>query len=156
MNWKFILTWSAVIAVFTACDNEPGSLGVAHTTVDKDFAVVLVDTIKVAASTVLLDSIPTSGTGSILIGGYSDPKLGVLNAEGYIQVGIGDAWEPADNAIYDSLVLVMNYSGYHYGDTSNAQTFIARRITAPFKTYSLPQFWVDEKQYSALYQASSL
>jgi hypothetical protein len=156
MNWKFIFTWSAVIAVFTACNNEPGSLGVAYSTTDKDYGVVLVDTIKVAASTVLLDSIPTSGTGSILIGGYSDPKLGVLNAEGYFQVGIGDTWEPADNAIYDSLVLVMNYSGYHYGDTSNAQTFIARRITAPFKTYSLPQFWVDEKQYSALYQASSL
>ena len=98
------------------------------------------DTIKVAASTVLLDSIPTSGTGSILIGGYSDPKLGVLSAEGYIQVGIGDAWDPADNAIYDSLVLVMNYSGYHYGDTSNAQTFIARRITEPFKTYSCHSF----------------
>jgi hypothetical protein len=156
MNWKFTLTWSAVIAAFTACDNEPGRLGVVYNTIDNNYGVVLVDTIKVAASTVLLDSIPTSGTGSILIGGYSDPKLGVLSAEGYIQVGNGDTWDPADNAIYDSLVLVMNYSGYHYGDTSNAHTFIACRIITPFKTYSLPQFWVDEKQYSALYQASSL
>lgn len=144
------------MATFISCNNEPGSLGLAYSTVDKDYAVILVDTVKVAASTVLLDSIPTSGTGSILIGGYSDPKLGVLNADGYFQVGIGDSWEPADNAIYDSLVLVMNYSGYHYGDTSSTQTFMARRITAPFKTYSLPQFWVDEKQYSALYQESSL
>jgi hypothetical protein len=156
MNWRFTLTWSAVIAAFTACDNEPGRLGVVINTIDNNFGVVLVDTIKVAASTVLLDSIPTSGTGSILIGGYSDPKLGVLSAEGYFQVGIGAAWEPADNAIYDSLTLVMNYTGYHYGDTSNAQSLIVRRITEPFKTHSLPQFWVDEKQYSALYQESSL
>ena len=75
MNWNFILTWFGVITVFIACNNEPGSLGVAYSTVDKDYAVVLVDTIKVAASTVLLDSIPTSGTGSILIGRYSDPNL---------------------------------------------------------------------------------
>lgn len=156
MNWRFTLTWSTVIAAFTACDNEPGRLGVVYNTIDNNYGVVLVDTIKVAASTVLLDSIPTSGTGSILIGGYSDPKLGVLSAEGNIQVGIGDAWDPADNAIYDSLVLIMNYSGYHYGDTSNAQTFVVRRITEPFKTYNLPQFWVDEKQYSALYRESSL
>ena len=156
MKWTFTVTWAAVMATYISCNNEPGSLGLAYSTVDKDYAVILVDTVKVAASTVLLDSIPTSGTGSILIGGYSDPKLGVLNADGYFQVGIGDSWEPADNAIYDSLVLVMNYSGYHYGDTSSTQTFMARRITAPFKTYSLPQFWVDEKQYSALYQESSL
>ena len=156
MNWRFTLTWPAVIAAFTACDNEPGRLGVVYNTIDNNYGVVLVDTIKVAASTVLLDSIPTSGTGTVLMGGYSDPKLGVLGAEGYIQVGIGDAWEPEDNAIYDSLVLVMNYSGYYYGDTSTTQTFVVRRITEPFKTYSLPQFWVEEKQYSALYQESSL
>jgi hypothetical protein len=156
MKWNFSSGMLSLLIVWSSCDNEPGSLGVGNSAVDKNYSVVLVDTIKVAASTVLLDSIPTSGTGSILIGGYSDPKLGVLNAEGYIQVGIGDAWEPADNAVYDSLVLVMNYSGYHYGDTSSAQTYTVRRITAPFKTYSLPQFWVDEKQYSALYQASSL
>jgi hypothetical protein len=156
MNWNFKLTCFAVIAFVTSCNNDPGSLGLAYSTVDKDYAVILIDTIKVAASTVLLDSIPTSGTGSILIGGYSDPKLGVLKAEGYFQVGVGDAWEPADNAIYDSLVLVVNYSGYHYGDTSNTGTFIVHRITAPFKTYNLTQFWVDERQYSALYQQSSL
>lgn len=156
MKGNFSLITVSLVAILSACDNEPGSLGVANSVGDNNYGVVLVDSIKVAASTILLDSIPTSGTGSILIGGYADSKLGILSAEGYVQVGIGDTWDPADNAIYDSLVLVMNYSGYNYGDTSNHHTFIARRITAPFRTYSLPQFWVDEKQYSALYRESSI
>ena len=156
MNWRFTLTWSSVMTAFIACENEPGRLGLGNSVFDNSYGVVLVDTIKVLASTVLLDSIPTSGTGSILIGGYSDPKLGVLKAEGYIQIDRGDLWEPPDNSRFDSLVLVMNYSGYHYGDTSDAQTFEVRRISGPFKTYNLPQFWIDERQYSALYRESSL
>jgi len=156
MKWKFSLTWSVVLMVVTACENEPGRLGLGNSVFDNNYSVVLVDTIKVEASTVLLDSIPTSGTGSILIGGYSDPKLGVLSAEGYIQLSNGAAWAPPDHALFDSLVLTLNYSGYSYGDTTQAQTFVARRITQAFKTYNLPQFWVDEKQYSVLYQQSSL
>ena len=143
------------MAIITGCHNEPGSLGLGNSVFDNDYSVVLVDTIKVMASTVLLDSIPTSGTGSILIGAYSDPILGIVNAEGNIQLENGEAWEPTDNAIFDSLVLVLKYSGYHYGDTSVATTFVARRIIQPFKTYDLPQFWVDERQYSALYKESS-
>jgi hypothetical protein len=155
MKWRFTLTWSAVMAALMSCNNESGSLGLGNSVFDNNYSVVVVDTITVVASTVLLDSIPTSGTGSILIGGYSDPALGVLNAEGNIQFDKGETWEPPDNAIFDSLVLVLRYNGYHYGDTSIALTFDARRITQAFKTYDLPQFWVDERQYSALYKASS-
>lgn len=155
MKWRFTLTWSAVLSVLMSCNNEPGSLGLGNSVFDNDYGVVVVDTMKVVASTVLLDSIPTSGTGSMLIGGYSDPVLGVLNAAGNIQFDKGETWEPPDNAVFDSLVLVLQYNGYHYGDTSVALTFNVHRITQPFKTYELPQFWVDERQYSALYKASS-
>src|SRR5262245_8336861 len=104
MKWRFTLTRSAVMAALMSCNNEPGSLGLGNSVFDNDYSVVVVDTIKVVASTVLLDSIPTSGTGSILIGGYSDPALGVLNAEANIQLDKGETWEPPDNAIFDSLV----------------------------------------------------
>lgn len=145
-----------VVVFGGACNNEPSGLGVAYSVFDKSYGVVLVDTITVDVSTVLLDSIPTSGTGTMLIGGYHDSKLGNTQSEGYIQVGIGESWEPASNAMFDSLVLVARYSGYYYGDTTVAQTFEIRRVTQPFKTYSLPQFWVDERQYSALYTEGSL
>lgn len=148
--------WPALMATLLACENEPGTVGLGNDLFDGDYSIVLVDTIKVAASTVLLDSVPTSGTNTLLIGGYTDPTLGVLSTEGLIQIDNGDAWEPPAHTIFDSLVLTLKYSGYHCGDTSSAQTFVARRVTQAFKTYDLPQFWVDERQYSALYKASSL
>jgi len=156
MQWRFWILSAGLLAITQGCENEPANLGVSYNTFDQNYGVVLVDTIKIATSTVLLDSIPTSGTGSLLIGGYDDPKLGKLRAEGYVQVGAGDAWEPGPDASFDSLVLVTKYSGYYYGDTSTVQTVEVRRITQAFKTYSLPQFWVDERQYSALYKEGSL
>ena len=79
-----------------------------------------------------------------------------MRAEGYVQVGPGDTWEPSSQARFDSLVLMVKYSGYSYGDTTHEFTLDVRRITQEFKTYSLPQFWVDERQYSALYSPGSL
>ncbi|MBA4053802.1 MAG: hypothetical protein C0490_03745 [Marivirga sp.] len=156
MRLRFYFLGIVLVLFVGACNNEPSGLGVAYSVFDKSYGVVLVDTITVDVSTVLLDSIPTSGTGTLLIGGYQDSKLGTTQSEGYIQVGIGESWEPASNAVFDSLVLVARYSGYYYGDTTVAQTFEARRVTQTFKTYSLPQFWVDERQYSALFTEGSL
>jgi hypothetical protein len=117
--------------------------------------MVVVDTTTVKVSTVLLDSIPTSSTGSLLMGGYSDPMLGNLTAKGYIQVS-NPTWTPATVAFFDSLVLRTAYSGYYYGDTTQVQTIEVHRVTKDFKTYALPFYWFNEGQYSALYAASSL
>lgn len=145
-----------IIVLCTTCDNEPDSTGLTSNVIDQTFGVELVDTTTVAVSTVLLDSIPTSGTGTLLVGGYQDDMLGRLRSEGYLQIGNGDTWQPPATASLDSLVLVARYSGYYYGDTTNAQTFEVRRVLQTFKTYNLSQYWVDEGQHSALYTASSL
>jgi len=136
------------------CDHSTGSLGLGSS-FDSNFGVTLVDTTTVKVSTVLLDSIPTSSTGVLLVGGVSDPKLGNVSASGYIQVS-NPSFTPATNAIFDSLVLVISYSNYYYGDTTQAQTFEVHRVTKDFKTYSLPMYWVNEGQYSVLYKDASL
>ena len=139
-----------------ACSSDPGELDLGNSGLGDTYGVLMLDTITVAASTVLLDSIPTSGTGSLLVGGYRDDRLGMLHTEGYIQVGLREAWEPSATARFDSLVLVATYSGYYYGDTTATQTLEVCRVSQDFKTYSLPQFWIDENQYSAFYSPNSL
>ena len=61
----------STLVVF-GCTSEPSTLGLIYGDFDKDYGVVLVDTITVDVSTVLLDSIPTSATGTLLVGGYED------------------------------------------------------------------------------------
>lgn len=147
-HWWLVLTLFGSLA---GCVNDPNTLGLSNSTFSSDYGVVVVDTITVKVSTVLLDSFPTSGTGVLLVGGYDDPKLGRTEGEGYFQVGNGGYWTPPTDAVFDSLVLIAHYSGYVYGDTTAAHTFEVHRIAQPFQTWTLPQFWINENQYSALY-----
>ncbi len=151
----FVCGFFILVIGFGGCTNEPGTVGLTNSTFSSDYGVVVVDTTTVSVSTVLLDSFPTSNTGSLLVGGYQDTKLGRLQAAGYVQIGIGDAWEPPATAVFDSLVLVMDYTGYSYGDTAIAQTLSVHRLVQTFKTYTMPQFWIDEGQYSVLYADNS-
>lgn len=143
------------LSILTGCVNDPNTLGLSNSTFSTDYGIVVVDTVTIRVSTVLLDSFPTSNTGVLLVGGYTDKKLGRLQGEGYIQVGMGSSWTPPTGALFDSLVLIGHYSGYTYGDTTYAHTVEVRRVTQPFQVYSLPQFWINENQYSALYAANS-
>ena len=155
MRTKIGYVLLGVSLLLNSCSNDPGVLGLSNNNFSADYGVVVVDTMTVSVSTVLLDSIPTSGTGSLLVGGYSDSKLGRLQAEGYVQVAMGSAWEPPANAVFDSLVFVAGFSGYSYGDTTQTQSFEVRRVTQDFKTYTIPQFWINEGQYSVLYTENS-
>jgi hypothetical protein len=149
--------WQAFLflSILTGCDNDPKTLGLSNSSFSSDYNVVVVDTVTVKVSTVMLDSIPTSNTGLLLVGGYDELYLGRLKAEGYLQVGSGESWEPPTEAIFDSLVLIAHYSGYAYGDTTTATTIEVRRLIQPFQTFTLPQFWVNENQYSSLYTSNS-
>ncbi len=88
------------------------------------------DTFTVRASTVLLDSVQTSG-GSLLIGRYTDPTLGVVEARSFFQVApfLGDTLKADPKAVYDSLVLALGYNGYAYGDTTRYQNILVHRLT---------------------------
>ncbi len=138
-----------------ACANDPNTLGISNSAFTSDYGVVVVDTVTVDVSTVLLDSFPTSNTGSVLVGGYIDNKLGRMQAEGYLQLGVGNTWTPPADATFDSLVLIAHYGDYVYGDTLAPCTLEVWRLSQPFQTWALPQFWINEGQYSSLYAANS-
>ncbi|HEY5748959.1 MAG TPA: DUF4270 family protein [Chryseolinea sp.] len=154
MRWRIHIFCLGLLVFCLGCDHDPGVLGLGSN-FSSDFGMMMVDTTTVQVSTVLLDSIPTSDTGSLLVGGYADPMLGNLTAKGYIQVS-NPTWTPATLAFFDSLVLRIAHSGYYYGDTTQAQTIEVHRVTKDFKTYALPFYWFNEGQYSALYKANSL
>lgn len=89
------------------------------------------DTFLVQASTVLLDSVRTSGAGvGLLAGRYNDPIFGLVEARSYFQVTslLGDSLKFDAKSVYDSLVLSLTYNGYYYGDTNRYQTLSVHRL----------------------------
>lgn len=88
----------------------------------------LFDTLSVNLSTVLIDSIETSGTENMLVGKYSDTELGTVTASSYFELDLPSGTTLDENEVYDSLTLVLKYSDLVYGDTLQAQTLKVYRL----------------------------
>ena len=123
---------AAMILLLFSCskDNE---FTMGNRFVESDTRLSMIDTFTVALSTVIIDSVVTSGTGVILSGYYEDSIFGKIKAESYFSLGLPNTDVILPTDVYDSAALVMIYSGYHYGDTTQATTLHLRRLSEPIK-----------------------
>jgi hypothetical protein len=115
--------------------------------VDTDnFGMYFTDTVTVTTSTVLLDSVATTNTGYLITGQYVDGKVGKVTARSYLGVGLNDTAPDIENkAVYDSLVLMLDYDAYSYGDTTQLQSLYVHSLTEQLN---------ESKTYYAFDQAS--
>lgn len=142
--------WYVFLAfILFHCKEETGGLYLPET-LEKNYTLVFNDSITVKTSTVLLDSIPNSNRGILLIGKYDDDKLGIVESRPHFQIIYGNGWILDSEATYDSMVLLMNYSGYYYGDTTKTQTIEVRRVLSDLKTSRISTFWIEMGLYSYL------
>ncbi|MCW3093323.1 MAG: hypothetical protein JWP81_4392 [Ferruginibacter sp.] len=95
--------------------------------------LVLVDSTTLEISTIYVDSFMTSGAGSILVGGYSDPAFGNINSNSFIQLGAPASFSIPNGAVFDSLELILTLNKTWYGDTSTPYSVAVHRITDPIK-----------------------
>jgi hypothetical protein len=122
---KFILPVFNVIAGFSLCISVAGCQWgdevVALNQQNPDnFLVLYSDTSLVKLSTVALDSVMTGRPSRLLVGRFTDPYLGKMQATTFFQPTFVSALAIPDQAIYDSLVFKAPYDTYYYGDTTKA------------------------------------
>lgn len=119
--------------------------------IDNSTDVRLIDTFTINASTVILDSIPTSGYGNMIVGRYIDPYLGVVSANSYTKIGLGGSFklEANDEPVFDSLILVTYYNQSYYGDTTKLQTVNIHKVLEEIELeddgnlYNVSSFEID-------------
>lgn len=107
--------------------------------------VVQVDTPIVIMSTQLVDSFPTSGNSTYLLGNYSDPYLGGTGTKIFMQLASpGTSTDIPTTAVYDSLRLIFSINKTYYGDTTKPQTIFVDELAAPLAyTFGNRLFNVD-------------
>ncbi len=101
----------------------------------QDIGLLYTDTLTVDASTILLDSIVTSNTANLLVGRYTDPTLGLVEASSYFHIVPADTLYSRVDTVgrkavkwirfpskVDSIRFIMPYTLYQ-GDTLQRQTF---------------------------------
>lgn len=113
---------------FSSCTKSNG-FTIGEDFVESQTSLKIIDTFKVDLSTILLDSLPTSGTGVALVGGYKDNEFGAINCASYFDVSFPTFSEIEDGAIFDSASFILGYSGYSFGDTTSLMSISIHQLT---------------------------
>ncbi len=141
--WKrksvVLLKYSSIVNIFVitsvilnACSNS-NDFSIGEEFLEPQTNIKIVDTFRVALSTVLLDSLSTSKTGLALVGSYKDDTFGELDCSSYFDFTLPTSQNIEVGAIFDSSALIMSYTGFYYGDTTSLMSIgihqLAERIT---------------------------
>ncbi|NLP58538.1 DUF4270 family protein [Lutibacter sp. B1] len=124
-----------LILIFTfliSCDDDSKIYSVGEDFVDLNTRIVQIDTLSLKPSTIILDSLITSNTGRLLIGASQDNVFGKVTSQSYFETSISN-FEINDDAVYDSIALILHYDHYYYGDTTQVQTYKVHEITETFE-----------------------
>ncbi|MBF8296895.1 MAG: hypothetical protein HW389_3440, partial [Bacteroidetes bacterium] len=112
-----------------ACKENPGEYSLGRQFVESQTSLSIIDTFSVRLSTVMLDSVQTSGTGTVLLGNYTDAVFGNISGSSYMQMAIPSSHDVQQSDRYNALYLVLKYNGYYFGDTTKPLSVSAHRLT---------------------------
>ncbi len=117
------------LAAFVGC-NKDISLSLDSSR-DETIGLVPIDTVSAKVSTYQLDDIPTSATGTMLVGKNTNAVTGSMKSTAYMRLGIGTISSASipDDAVLDSVTLVLTPNKYSYGDTTQLQKISVHRVT---------------------------
>ena len=138
---KYIWFLCLFITLFTSCqtDNLDGDFVIGSDYLSINNKVLLIDTLTVDVSTINFDSLVTSNQSRILIGNYTDPILGKVKSESYLELtpdtyNLGSSSDTETvNYVFDSIAMILKYDRYYYGDTTKTQTLNIHQLTQKIK-----------------------
>lgn len=119
-----------MLAFTYGCTDSDSSIG--EQLVSNSFINVYTDTCTVRLSTVRIDSMATSGKEVALVGRFSHPITGVMEATSYISY-LNTYFSPTEAITYrfDSLTLELDHTGAYWGDTLSILNLRIHELLAP-------------------------
>lgn len=132
-RYQLIFLLPVMIIVFLAACQKPsidfGASFINSNGNSNNTSVVQIDTFSSQVSTVLVDSFPTAGTGSMLLGYYHDNIFGSITSSTFLQMGTPSGISGINNqSVYDSLVLMMRINKTFFGDTTLSQRYYVSQL----------------------------
>jgi hypothetical protein len=113
--------------------------------------MILTDTFRIELSTVMMDSLSTSGTGVALVGDYKDNEFGKTSCTSYFEVGLPTVTTIVSKAEFDSCSFILTYSKYFYGDTTSLMSLSIHQLTENILLQSNGYLYNNSKfQYSKI------
>ena len=116
-----------IVAISCSADAEEDGLSAGEDFTNTDIRVLSIDTFSVKFSTMKFDSIITSDSNRLLIGKYNDDDMGIVNSSAYLQLS-SSTYSIDNEAILDSVGLILGYDTYYYNDTTQVSTLNVHRL----------------------------
>jgi Domain of unknown function (DUF4270) len=133
-----------LFSAFILSCQDPIGIAIDTPSTGGQVVTVFTDTVKVAFSTIMLDSTVTSGQASSVIGSYKDPIFGEVSAKSFAQLTLPYLSSSSSYAIlafpsadvgltvYDSVYVYLANDSFVYGDTTKPITLAVHRLTDDF------------------------
>lgn len=118
---------SVSLSFFSSCE-DPSFVGLEIQPEADRFRVNQYEDTAVSSSVQQRDSLVASRHARSLLGEVDDPVFGNLKASFLTQVGVAGAGDFGVNAVVDSLVLYLNYTG-HYGELPALQNISVYEVS---------------------------
>lgn len=134
MKSRILCYGIGVFLLVTSCLDESSRAGGKW--VDSSLRNVLIDTCTVEISTILADSVTTSGDTICQIGYYKDDFRGTISGSFYTEYNVVNPTFSED-IVYqlDSVVLAVRPTGNYLGDTLRRQTIYMHRLVETIELY---------------------
>lgn len=122
-NFLFLLI---LVVVAISCNTEDDTQ-IGDGFVSTSTKAYFIDSLTVKSSTMIFDSVIVSTPGRLLIGSYDDSVFGQTYSKSYIRL-TNNTSSIDDDAVFDSIVMVLKYDNYFYNDTIPEQRFNIYRV----------------------------
>lgn len=136
-NFFSVLLILFLTPFIVSCESDSDLYKVGDNWTDSYLNAYRIDTLTVKTSTIMLDSISTSGNSGILVGYNNDPYFGKVTAKSFMALSPQSysITKNSDNQapIFDSISLLLTYDGYYYGDTLQTTTINVHKLTQKLK-----------------------
>jgi hypothetical protein len=132
-----VLLFISILTFFVSCNSENfEEHEIGDNLIDQTTEVSMVDTFLIESSTVIMDSVITSGYNTAILGRYNDEYLGDVKSEYYGILSLNGAFNRSsiDGSVedvpirFDSLVFIAYTNREYYGDTLQPQRLIINRL----------------------------
>ncbi|WP_379968384.1 DUF4270 family protein [Epilithonimonas sp. UC225_85] len=115
--YKYVLLCAAILLLFS-CERESNTYEVGNSLMSAQSKVAMIDTLTLKMSTIMKDSVTTSGKSAIMIGHIKDHTFGTVTSASLFQLNPESySLAATTNVVFDSIVMYLTNNDFYYGDT---------------------------------------
>jgi hypothetical protein len=115
---SLIIKLIVISVLFVSCADDDSVYKIGDQFTKGETKINYVDTLTITASSLIIDSFPTSGYNKVFVGYNVDAELGTSVAESYIEFSAENTIPTFDETTsFDSLVLYIKQTSAYTGDT---------------------------------------